>query len=191
MTIDLMDFFTESPFLATATDNPIRGQALDLFDRCLAEGDGTPVMAFIEKQIILDPPDLQLLSEIADDLQQRLMVLRSNHFDTRDNVVHAFGALGVDVTPAVPANALKEYHQIQPGALITLAYKQGTPLNHEDTSRLIRLVEESTRSAARLAREIEMAMQLQTMLHDWLEALSVTTSRRYWPQNDTRETHVH
>jgi hypothetical protein len=190
MTVDLMDFFAEQPFISATDNNPIRMQALDLFDRCLAEGDGTPVMAFIEKQIILDPPDLQLLGEIADDLQQRLMSLRANHFDTRISVVKAFATMGVDVTAAVPANALMDYHRIRPGTLITLAYKQGTPLNHAETSRLVRLVEESTRTAARLAEEIAMATALQDMINDWLDALSVTTSRRYWPQTESRESYI-
>ncbi|HVO43088.1 MAG TPA: hypothetical protein VMT34_10710 [Aggregatilineales bacterium] len=191
MTFDLMDFFTETPFVGTNEDNPLRRQALDLFDRCLAEGNETPLIAFIERQIIVEPPDLQLLGEIADDLQQRLMTLRTSQFHEREAVVDTFAQLGVDITPAIPANALDDYYRVQPGALITLAYKQGTPIAHDETARLVHLIEESTRTAGRLHREIEMTIQLQALLDDWIEALSVTASWRYWPQNDRRETYIH
>jgi hypothetical protein len=78
----------------------LRIEAMQLFEQCLTNGDASAMMTFIERQLVYEPPRLQLLREIADDLQQRLLSLREYHFDVRERVVSTLSeSYDVDISP--------------------------------------------------------------------------------------------
>src|SRR5262245_34621958 len=111
----MLEPFDTSRLFAMAELNQLRAHALDLFDRCLAEGNAAPIVACVERMLAGEPPQLQLLREFADDLQQRLLSLRAYQFDVRKNVVQTLAQdYGVDITPLAPANALDHYHLLDP-----------------------------------------------------------------------------
>ncbi len=76
---DLPDDFLE----LFSDDQPhfLRVQALDLFDRGLTENDASLIVAFVERQLAEEPPPLDLLRDIADDLQLRVSDLRAHMLD--------------------------------------------------------------------------------------------------------------
>jgi hypothetical protein len=161
--------------------NQLRTQALDLFDRCLAEGNPAPIIVFIERQLVGDPPHLQLLRDFAEDLQQRLISLRTYHYDVRENVVRTFAdAYGVDITPLAAANDLSSYHRLDPQTVVAFAQSHGATLTEKDRLLLAKMVEASVRAAEHLAEDIKLTEDLQRLVLDWLEALSRTMGRRYW-----------
>src|SRR5512138_1553438 len=87
--------------------NHLRLEAINLYDRCLAEGNLVPLEKFIEQQLAYDPPQIQLLSDIANDLQQRLLTLKAYHFDIRQKIVVMFDEMyHIDVTDMMPADKL-------------------------------------------------------------------------------------
>jgi hypothetical protein len=178
--------------LITAEVNLVRTQALDLFDRCLAEGNPVPIIGFIERQLIGDPIHLQLLRDIADDLQQRLISLRTYHNDVRDNVVRTFSeAYNVDITPLAPANAIELYHHLVPQSVIGYAQQHGANLSERDVLLLSKMLEESFKAAARLYEDVQLTAELQQYVLDWLDALNMTVGRRFWAEEKPNQPTIH
>src|SRR5687767_3679503 len=87
-----LDMFRESAAsgaFSFAELNYLRMEAMDRFERCLTEGRSLPLESFVEEQLAQDPPRLELLREVAEDLHQRLQGLRENHFDVRGRALAA------------------------------------------------------------------------------------------------------
>jgi hypothetical protein len=172
--------------------NQLRAHALDLFDRCLAEGNAAPIVAFIERQLAGDPPQLQLLRDFAEDLQQRLLSLRAYQFDVRKNVIQTLSAdYCVDITPLAPPNALDRYHLLNPQDLLAYVRAHSAALSDHDLVLLGKLLEVSVKASERLQRDIELTNELQNMVLEWFEAHSSTIGRRYWPEDMSPGTTIH
>jgi hypothetical protein len=178
------DEFDSLSLFAMAEFSELRAQALDLFDRCLAENNPAPIIAFIERQVSDNPPHLNLLRDFADGLQQRDLALSSSHFDVRLNVIKTFADdYGIDITQFAPANALAQYHLLRPPEVIAYVRKSPQAPAAEDLLLLGKLLEVSVKAAARLNAEIELTRNLETMVLDWLAALNATVGRRYWSED--------
>ena len=74
----------EIGYFSLAVFQALRLEALDLFDRSLAEGKPEILERFLERQIAQEAPSLELLSQVAEDVHQRLLALRQRHFDVRE-----------------------------------------------------------------------------------------------------------
>jgi hypothetical protein len=178
----MLEPFDASNLFAMAELNQLRAHAVDLFDRCLTEGNAAPILAFIEKQLAGDPPHLQFLREFADDLQQRLLSLRAYHFDVRENVVRTLAVdYGIDITPLAPPDALDRYHLIEPQQMLAYMREHGKALSGDDLILLGKLLEVSIKAAERLHRDITLTAELQNLVLDWFDAHSRTLGRRTWP----------
>ncbi len=191
-----LENFSPLALLAMAELTQLRAQALDLFDRCLVEGNTAPIIAFVERQVTNDPPQLQLLRDFSEDIQQRLLSLRAYHYDVRKNVVMAFADdYGVDISPIVPAADLEQYHLIEPFQILSYAQAQGASFSDQDLILLDKLLEASVKTAARLYSDIRLTTELQALVLDWFDALSTTVGRRYWSggpsETSSRPTTVH
>ncbi len=90
-----------------ATFQTLRLEALDLFDRCLAERKPEYLERFLERQIAQEPPPLELLSQVAEDVHQRLLTLRQRHFEVCDQLrrtlEHQYGIVPALFVPDRPA----------------------------------------------------------------------------------------
>jgi hypothetical protein len=184
---DNLDSFA---IFAIAELSQLRAQALDLFDRCLAERNPAPILSFIEKQVMGDPPHLPLLREFAAGLQQRLISLHAYHFDVRDKVTRTFADYGVDITPFLPSKPLPDFHRIEAQKIMEYA-RQKASLVGKDLLLLTKLLEASIQTTARLTSEIEMTTELQNLSLDWLEALNATVGRRYWSESSSTNQTIH
>jgi hypothetical protein len=192
----MLENFSPFALLAMAELTQLRAQALDLFDRCLVEGNTAPIIAFVERQVTNDPPQLQLLRDFSADVQQRLLSLRAYHYDVRKNVVLTFSQdYAVDITPVVPPGELDQYHLVEPYQVLAYAQAQGAKFSDQDLILLGKLLEASVKTAARLQSDIQLTTELQNLVLDWFDALSSTMGRRYWANgsNDTpsRSSAVH
>jgi hypothetical protein len=182
----MLENFNALTLIAMSELNQLRTQAIDLFDRCLAEGNTIPIVTFIERQVVDEPPQLQLLHDIAEDLQQRLLSLRSYHYDVRKNVVKTFAeAYGVDITTIVPASDLDRYHLTDAKGVLAYVQAQGTAFTDRDLILLGKLLEASIKMAARLTNDIKLTSELLEMVMDWLDALSMTVGRRFWSEESS------
>jgi hypothetical protein len=187
----MSDDFDALSLFAMAELNQLRAQAFDLVDRCLAENNPAPIITFIERQLVGDPPHLPLLRDFADGLHQRLMTLRVNHYDVRNNVIKTLAEeYGVDITPLLPANAVLQYHELDVVKAIQFIKEKGKSISKKDSLLLEKLLEASIATASRLYREIQLLADLQGMVNDWLEALSATVGRRYWSESDNNSNSV-
>src|SRR5262245_38004075 len=100
----MLDDFHSLGLFSLAEQHYLRLEAMDLFERCLTEGKPDCLQAFFEQQISQEPPRLQLLRDIAEDLHQRLLSLREYHFDVRDRVMRSLhDDFKVDITPLASA----------------------------------------------------------------------------------------
>lgn len=162
--------------------NHLRLEAAQLFDQCLTKGDLTPVIAYIEKQIVHTPPRLQLLRDISNDLQQRLLSLREYHFDVRERVVSTLDeSYQVDITPLAPQAKLDRYHCLSPDDILAYVQEHTTALSEKDLTLIRKMVDASLQMAAQLYNDIQLTTQLFNLVLDWTEAMSVTVARQDWP----------
>jgi hypothetical protein len=164
-----------------AEQSYLRSEAMDLFERCLTEGKPDCLQAFIEQQILLEPPRLQLLRDISEDLHQRLLSLREYHFDVRDRVMRALREdFKVDMTPLAPSNALESYHQLSLDDAVQTICEQNPGLSEQDAVLLRNMLDASLEMAAQLYGDIAMTDHLHAYILDWLNGLNAMVVRRSW-----------
>lgn len=159
----------------------LRSEAMDLFERCLTEGSPTHLMVFIEEQIAQDPPRVDVLRELAEDLHQRLLGLREYHFDVRERVLRTLrDDFHIDLSLLAPANALEHYHLLKLERVMLFLRDQNPRLTHKDEYLLRKMVEASLQMAAQLHRDVVMTEDLFFCVMDWADGLSATIARRFW-----------
>jgi hypothetical protein len=158
----------------------MREEALELYDYCLAEGSVEPLMSFLEELIAINTAPLNFLYEIADDIQQRFVALRENHYDVRHQVVRAIQTLyQADVSLLFPPDDLDNYHLTEADTVLAGLMAQGIAVDEEERDLLQRLIRQSCQTALQLQEDIELTEDLQAIVSDWLLALSGTVARQY------------
>lgn len=159
----------------------LRAEAMDLFERCLTEGTAEVMTAFLEEQITHDPPRLDLLSDIAEDLHQRLLSLREYHFDVRDRVVRLLrNDFQVDLTRLSQPSALAEYHLLELDGLLQSVGFENPDLSNRDLDLLRKVLETSLEMAHQLHEDVHMTEQLLEFVLDWVDGLGIHAIRRSW-----------
>ncbi len=181
---------------ALAESSHLRQEAMNLFEQCLTGGSEAPLITFIELQLVHEPPRLDLLHDITNDLQQRLLSLREYHFDVRDRVVRTFSeSYDVDITPLTPPSQLERYHLLTTGAILDFVREKGIVLDEKDFLLLQKMVDASLRMAAQLHNDIQITTRLHQMAVDWMEGVSITVARQYWtihtPAQDKTERNIY
>ena len=170
----------EIGLFSLATFQTLRLEALDLFDRSLAEGKAEYLEHFLEQQVAQEHPPLELLSQIAEDVHQRLLALHQRHFDSRDQVRLTFQRqYGLDLTPFLPADPL-EYHRLNLEEALNFFNQEQTHLSDDKQSLLRKLLQDELARAAHLYAELALADQLYNYLMDWLMALHIVSVRGAW-----------
>ncbi len=158
----------------------LRLEADALLAQSLAEADVTPLRAFLEGQLAVDPPPLSLLHEIAGVLEQRALALRGAQADVRQRVVAALQeASGADPGPLALVDGGMHDHELT-AAEITAWAQAGAALTPDDWALLGPLVEVSLEAARRLDAEWEIAAQLARLLTDWLGGHDAAAARQQW-----------
>jgi hypothetical protein len=180
----MLDDLRELGLFSYAEQSYLRLEAMDLFERCLTEGRPDVLETFVEQQILQEPPRLQLLQDIAEDLHQRLLSLREYHFDVRDRVLCALrDDFRVDIAPLVAANALESYHRLQLNEVLRTMRQQNPNLSDQDEGLLHNMLEASVEMAAQLHGDITMTEHLHRYITDWLGGLHVLAARQSWIAN--------
>src|SRR5574341_369616 len=153
----MLDDFQSLGLFSIAELSYLRLEAMDLFERCLTEGKADYLEAFIEQQITQEPPRLQLLRDVAEDLHQRLLSLREYHFDVRDRVLRALrDDFQLDITPIAPANALENYHLLRLDAMLDYVRQQNPRLSSSDEALVRNMLEASLEMASQLHGDMMM-----------------------------------
>ena len=148
-----------------------------LYERCLTQNTTEPLRRFIESQLAVQPPRIQLLREVADDLHQRLIVLREQYFEARDRLLYIIHQrFDLDMTPLI-APKPEIYHQLPMDELINAICLQ-KPLSPDDEARLRRILKVAHAIANQVFNDAQVTDQLHRMLEDWLTALNTQSARR-------------
>ena len=155
--------------------NALRIEAMSLFERCAKDGMPARLLAFIEVQIAQDPPPVQLLHEIADDLHRRLQSLRQLQFELRAHTLHTLREnFGIDLAPLLPLSGFDP--QMSVDGIIARLLPEGAP----DEMALRHTLETAFESSLRVTDDILMVEGLYEFLTDWATALSVHSARGSW-----------
>ncbi|MEP7292242.1 MAG: hypothetical protein ABI835_10680 [Chloroflexota bacterium] len=174
----------ESGLFSLAAFQTLRIEALDLFDRSLAEGKLEYLERFLEQQVVQEHPPLELLSQIAEDVHQRLLGLRQRHFDARDGLRRALEhQYAFDLSPFLPVDPV-EYHHLNWEEVLNFASPQ---LSEESRLLLHQTLQEALANAALLYEEISVAEYAYSYLMDWLMALHIVSVRGAWADNHSSE----
>ncbi len=175
----------ESPeladYLASLEANPIRLQAMSLFERCLSEGATHSFETFVEEQLAHEPPEIELLRDVAEDLHQRLLALREHHFDVRDQALRRLqDDYLLDLSPLTPPDALDRYHLLDAEAAVSYLGRQHPSADEGEARRVRRLLEASTALASQLYHDVLMTEQLYDFVTDWVMGLCAQVARQGW-----------
>jgi hypothetical protein len=177
----MLDHFDALGMLAISELHYLRMEAMDIFERCLTEGKPDSLIAFVEKQILHDPPRIELLQELCDDLHQRLLSLREYHFDVRDRVIRSLRSdFQVDLSQYPPVGSLQHYHLLSADQLIQFVVHQNTRILPEDLHLLRKVFEASLDMARQLHHDVTMTEELFLFVMEWSEGLSVVELRSAW-----------
>jgi len=170
----------EVGMFSLATFQTLRLEALDLFDRSLTENKPEYLERFLELQVAQEPPPLELLSQISEDIHQRLLAIRQRHFEARDHVRRSIQReYGVDLSLFLPSDPV-DYHRVDLDEILRFVGRQYAPLSEEHYQGLSRMLQEALRSSVQIHQEITLAEQLDAYITDWLMALHLVSARGAW-----------
>ncbi len=176
-----MNDLSDHGFITVAEISYLRLEAMRLFEQCLTNGDDSAMVTFIEQQIVHQPPRIQLLRDLTEDLQQRLLSLREYHFDVRERVVRTLhDNYGVDISAIAPPTKLNQYHHLTTEQILSLVVDAGTAVGAEELIILRKTVEASLQMAAQLFHDIQLTAHLHYLVSDWLEGMNATAARQHW-----------
>ena len=155
--------------------NALRIEAMTLFERSMRDGTPARLVAFVEAQIAQDPPPVQLLHEIADDLHRRLQSLRQLQFDLRAHMLHTLREnFGIDLAPLLPMNGFDSHLSVD--VILARLLPDGAP----DELSLRHTLETTFEASRNVTDDILMVEGLHNFLIDWATALSVNRARGSW-----------
>jgi hypothetical protein len=161
----------------------LRQVALTLLDHCLTDGVPDDLLDFIDDQLAQQPPNLQFLQVFAGDIHQRLLGLRADLFNVRDQFLRQAQAdLNLDLSAFAPPQALHEYHVMTSAALLDFIRPQ-RKLSQAERRNLRQSFEASTRLAHQLNEDVLLAEDMLLYVVDWLDGLSIATVRQGWFSN--------
>jgi hypothetical protein len=176
-----MNDLSDHGFITVAEISYLRLEAMRLFEQCLTNGDDSAMVTFIEQQIVHQPPRIQLLRDLTEDLQQRLLSLREYHFDVRERVVRTLlDNYGVDISAIAPPKKLSQYHHLTTEQILSLVIDSGMAVGAEELIILRKTVEASLQMAAQLSHDIQLTAHLHYLVSDWLEGMNATAARQHW-----------
>ena len=170
----------EIGMFSLATFQTLRLEALDLFDRSIAEGKPEYLERFLEVQVAQEPPPLELLSQISEDVHQRLLAIRQRHFDARDQIRRTIQhQYEIDLSLFLPSDPM-QYQRLDLEDILRFVGRQYAPLSDDNYQGLSKLLQEALANAAQIHREITLADQLDAYITDWLMALHIVSVRGAW-----------
>lgn len=177
----------DAGLFSLAAFQALRLEALDLFDRCLAERKPEYLEHFLERQIAQEVPPLELLSQIAEDVHQRLQTLRQRHFELGDQVRWKLEQqFGIDSALFIPADLL-DYSPDKLDVFLHGVGCDGVQPGDSNCHALLLALQEARETSARLRADLNMADYLYQYLMDWLLALHVVTARGAWTDLEVDE----
>lgn len=184
----MLDYALSQELLSLAEQSHLRTEAMRLFEDCLTNNDDTALIAFIEHQIMQDPPPINLLRDVADDLQQRMLSLREYHFDTRDRVVSTLSeGYNIDITALSPPDKLAQYHVLKLDDVMHFIQEQIIDIHSDELAILRKLIGASLETAGQLYQDIQMTTRLHAMVLDWMEGISSLAVRERWPNREVTQ----
>jgi hypothetical protein len=166
---------------AIAENNHLRSQAMDLYERCLTEGKPDYLLRFIELQLLCDPPPLELLYDLMQDLHQRWLTLREHLFDVRNRLLSTLWSVyQIDLNSLSVAHSLDEYHLIDPDQLIASIAHHCPSLSGHDLQRVRKEIVTSLSVGYQLYGDTMMTIQMMKFIQDWAAGLGIDEIRRAW-----------
>lgn len=170
-----MGDFNAMDLASLAEMNYLRLEAMDLFERCLTDGNAAYLEAFIEEQISYDPPRLEVLREVSEDLHQRLLSLREYHLDVTQRVwVTLRDDFGLDSQNPF------DHQSLSVGQFMKQLQREIPSLTHNEQVILTRMLEASLTTSNQLRGDINLTEQLYNYVLDWVDGLNATFARRFW-----------
>lgn len=174
-----MDDYGVLGLASLAELNYMRLEAMDLFERCLTEGKADLLETFIEQQISQEPPRLELLREVGEDLYQRLLALEENYTDLLHRVWRALSEdFGVEI--GTLDDLPESYQHLDQENIIQRLRGYNPMLTSADEMMVRKMLDASLQTASQLRADVAMTEYLHQYVMDWVDGLNATVARRVW-----------
>jgi hypothetical protein len=169
-----------------------REMAMELFDRCVGEGNPSLVIAYLERQILQDPLPTDLLLALIQDIQTRLHSYRSHRFELRLQILKwVQERYSVDLSTQFPAQKIEELVTSSDQTIIRLIEGVDRVQKLDESSvalsNLKSYLSNSFASLRRIQSQHELATHLFAYMNDWVKASLAIGGRRYWAVNQPNE----
>lgn len=169
--------------------NYLRLEAMDLFETCLTEGRADLLEDFIQSQILDDPPRLELLREIAEDLYERLEALRENHLEVvRRTCDFLNGEFATQFDPLQYSNP-ERVTSMRPLPVLAQLRQTNPELTVSEERIVLRMLKNTACTTQRIQADICMTEGLYSYLSDWTAALTVAYTQLVWLPKDVEAQH--
>ncbi len=170
----------------------LRSQAMDLYERCLTEGTPDYLIRFVESQLLGDPPPLELLYGLMQDLHQRWVTLREHLFEVRNRLFHSLWAkYQIDLNAVGIAISLDEYHLIDPDQLMISITQQYPTLSIQELVQVRKQITTSLTVGYQLYGDSLMTSQMMKFVQDWAAGLGIDEVRRSWTDGFDQDAAAH
>jgi hypothetical protein len=161
--------------------NYLRMEAMDLFERCLTEGDPKLLEIFVEQQISQDPPRLELLREVAEDLHHRMLELHANRYDVRERMIRVLREdFGIEAGALLPLSSLRPDQALSLNDTLSLLQERDHTLSEQDFGLIRKRLDATQSLEFQLHRDVMMTQYLYNYVMDWVMGLNAIHTQRYW-----------
>lgn len=161
--------------------NSLRAEALALFERCLSERTPLLLEQFVQQQLLADPPQLDLLLQVAADVHQHLIILQESRFDVRNWLLARLLAdHAVDLSELLPPNALEEFHRLHIQVALAYIVRRYPHFNSSAFASMGRTIHTALLTAAQLQGDILMTRRLLAYILEWVDSVSLSSIRGVW-----------
>lgn len=190
----MLDQLNAQDIFSLVEHNQLRTQAMDLYERCLTEGKPDYLIGFVENQLLLEPPPLELLYDLMQDLHHRWVTLREHLFDTRNRLLNGLWSnYQIDLNSSGIVHSLDEFHLIDPDQMLASIGRAYPALSKRDLRRVRKEIVTSLTVGYQLYSDALMTTRMIKFVQDWAAGLGTDEIRRSWTdrldQNSTSRIH--
>lgn len=177
----MLDQLNAQDIFSLVEHNQLRTQAMDLYERCLTEGKPDYLISFVERQLLCEPPPLELLYDLLQDLHQRWVTLREHLFDTRNRLLNGLWSnYQIDLNPSGIVHSLDEFHLIDPDQLLVSIRRDYPALSKHDLKQVRKEIATSLAVGYQLHSDAIMTTRMIRFVQDWAAGLCTDEVRRAW-----------
>ncbi|MBI1280307.1 MAG: hypothetical protein GC179_19435 [Anaerolineaceae bacterium] len=177
----MLDRSAVEELMALAEKNLVCSEAIELLEKCLAERSPALFEAFMQRQMLNSPAQIDVFLELAETVHQHMIALQESLFEIRTGMLNRLkDHFQIDITPLVPLDLIEEYHALELDEALAFVTHRYTHLSENELIIVCHTMHNAVLRAGQVTQSLLMVRHILEYMFDWLEALSVFVVKAYW-----------